>query len=178
MKVVTNDMMRDHRLALLASVPFYRWQRTQVLHYKVQLVASTDESGVDAALPPPMQLLDMDIQQTPSFTCDMQNVDLDPNRWHIPISFQEAAEEIRATTNERRGEEGGRTGKEEVVESSELVFVEDALHRNDGVANTLCDRGNIGAVAKEQHEEKFGEIEGKFHLTSFLCLYVPDFLGR
>ncbi len=189
MKVITNDLMRDHRLALLASVPFHRWQRTQVLHYKVQLlatVATDEESGVrDAALPSPMQLLGMDIQQTPSFTCDMQNADLDPNRWHIPIRFEEAAaEQIRATTatNERKGEEVGRTEKEE-VESSELVVgVQDALHRkNDGVVNTLCDdRGNIEAalVTEQYEEEEFGEIEGKFNLTSFLCLYVPDFLRQ
>ncbi len=174
MKVVTNDMMRDHRLALLASVPFYRWQRTKVLRYKVQSMM-TDESGVEVALLP-MQLLD--IQQTPSFTCDMQNVDSDPNRWHIPISFQEATGKENRTTNERRGEEGGREGKEEEVESSELVVVENALDRNGGTANTPCGRVIARAIVKEQHE-KIGEIEGKSHLlTSFLCLNVPDFLRR
>ncbi len=181
MKVVTNDMMRDHRLALLPSVPFYRWQRTQVLRYKVQLTATDgdDESGVVevVALPPSIQLLE--IQQTPSFTCDMQNVDGDPNRWHIPISFQEAVEKEIRTINKRRGEEGGRMGREEqeVTESLELVNVENDVERNDGAAaNTLCDRVNAGDIVKEQHKEKFGEIKGKFHQTSFLCLCVPDFL--
>ncbi len=175
MKVVTNDMMRDHRVALLASVPFYRWQRTQVLRYKVQSM-TTDENGVEVALLP-MQLLD--IQQTPLFTYDMQTVDSDPNRWHIPISFQEATGEENRITNEKRGEEGGREGKEEVVESSELVDVENALDRNGGTANTPCDRVIARAVVKEQHEEKIGEIEEKsYPLTSFLCLYVPDFLRR
>ncbi len=175
MKVITSDLMRDHRLALLASVPFYRWQRTQVLQYKVQSMA-TDENGVDVALLP-MQLLD--IQQTPLFTCDMQNVDGDPNRWHIPIRYEEATDQENRTTNERRGEEGSTDENGEVLELSELEVVENAMGKNGDTVKTQCGQAIVRAAVKDQHEENFGEIERKPHLlTSFLCLYVPDFLRR
>ena len=31
--VVTNDLMRDHRLAFLEPRPFIRWRTTQVMHF-------------------------------------------------------------------------------------------------------------------------------------------------
>ncbi|KAG5188557.1 hypothetical protein JKP88DRAFT_347850 [Tribonema minus] len=54
--VVSNDLMRDHRLALLEPTPFVRWKRTQQMRYyfpRVALEGSTESLEVDLFDPPP-----------------------------------------------------------------------------------------------------------------------------
>jgi hypothetical protein len=33
--VLTNDLMRDHRLSVFASIPFVRWRSSQIVYYSI-----------------------------------------------------------------------------------------------------------------------------------------------
>eukprot|EP00752_Nemacystus_decipiens_P002820 g2631.t1 len=85
--VVSNDEMRNHRMALLEPVPFKRWRNSQVrgFHFPLALPADGGNTGgrggsvSDSPPPPPV------VWPAPTFTRDMQ---AQSNAWHIPIRGQ------------------------------------------------------------------------------------------
>eukprot|EP00903_Cladosiphon_okamuranus_P019498 g17931.t1 len=107
--VVSNDEMRNHRMALLEPVPFKRWRNSQVRGFHFPLVSPAEEpSGPSASAtssaggkevserdrhsptptldsPPPPPI----VSPAPSFTRDMQVL---KHAWHIPIRGQQDGE--------------------------------------------------------------------------------------
>ena len=48
--VITNDMMRDHKLAFMEPRPFLRWQRTQVINFDLNRAVEAHIRDVDVTL--------------------------------------------------------------------------------------------------------------------------------
>ncbi|CAM9560077.1 unnamed protein product [Discosporangium mesarthrocarpum] len=79
--VVTNDEMRDHRMALLQPVPFQRWKNTQVRRFRILWdSACTSRQGTRT----PLEVV---VQDPPHFTRDMQGTSPrgGVSTWHIPL---------------------------------------------------------------------------------------------
>ena len=71
--VVTNDLMRDHRLAFLEPRPFLRWRSNQVLHFEFSKGATNESPNPDVFLIEP-ERFPREIQRTEN------------GRWHIPAT--------------------------------------------------------------------------------------------
>lgn len=53
--VVTNDMMRDHKLAFMEPRPFLRWQMTQVINFDLSKAIESHVHDVDVILNDPRE---------------------------------------------------------------------------------------------------------------------------
>ena len=71
--VVTNDLMRDHRIAFLEPRPFLRWRSNQVLHFEFSKGATRESPNPDVFLIQP-EKFPREIQRTKN------------KRWHIPAT--------------------------------------------------------------------------------------------
>ena len=71
--VITNDLMRDHRLAFLEPRPFLRWRSNQVLHFEFSRGATDENPNPDVFLIKP-EKFPREIQRTEN------------KRWHIPAT--------------------------------------------------------------------------------------------
>ena len=69
--VITNDLMRDHRLAFLEPRAFFRWRSNQVIHFEFNKAAVFDQPDPEIYLIPP-ENFPREIQRTEN------------KRWHIP----------------------------------------------------------------------------------------------
>lgn len=75
--VVTNDLMRDHRLAFLEPRPFIRWRTTQVMSFTFSGAVKDDSCDPDLTINEPGKY-SREIQQS------------EVNRWHIPAADRRA----------------------------------------------------------------------------------------
>ena len=75
--VVTNDLMRDHKLAFLEPRPFFRWRSNQVLHFEFSRGATDDAPNPETFLMKP-EKFPREIQRTSN------------ERWHIPCTDNRA----------------------------------------------------------------------------------------
>jgi len=79
--VISNDMMRDHRLALLASRPFYRWRNTQIVGYGFKWPEDEVKRN---------DILDFSFHFPPVFSSEIQKTA--NGAWHFPSSQPENKE--------------------------------------------------------------------------------------
>jgi pentatricopeptide repeat protein len=71
--VVTNDLMRDHRLAFLEPLPFLRWRSTQIIHFDFNRTVETELYDPEVILIEPGNF-SREIQQSKNL------------HWHIPAT--------------------------------------------------------------------------------------------
>ena len=76
-RVVSNDLMRNHRTSLLDARRFMRWRYTQVLHYDLSKPVMP---GEDAEEPPEVRIF-----RPPPFSRELQRTGA---TWHVPV-FEE-----------------------------------------------------------------------------------------
>ena len=81
-RVVSNDLMRDHRLALLQPRPFLRWKTTQMLRFAFSHAHQIGLSNTSGWQPPQVTL-----QDPVPFSVEMQRCSTPDGHcsWHIPI---------------------------------------------------------------------------------------------
>jgi hypothetical protein len=81
-RVVSNDQMRDHRLALLEPRPFLRWKTSQLVRFNLSHAYEPDRLAAGEITPPEFQL-----RRPPAYSPEIQrSVAADGRRvWHIPV---------------------------------------------------------------------------------------------
>ena len=75
--VITNDLMRDHRLAFLEPRPFLRWRTTQIVHFDFSKAVEAGTSDPETFFREPAKF-SREIQRTSN------------KRWHLPATDKRA----------------------------------------------------------------------------------------
>lgn len=111
--VVSNDLMRDHRLALLPEVPFLRWKRTQIIHYRFT------RPGYEGLQCKPV----IELRPPPPFTRDVQKC-RQKNVWHLPIETQsEIVQESIIPQTEANDAEVFEGGESQLADAVQLPWI-------------------------------------------------------